>query len=451
MTLQSRVAADVADQLAVTLSPDRARLPPSHNLEAYELWMKGVLAWQNIGSSVGAQPDEIRRVEAMFSRALELDPNYAAAHADRARVRLFKFAGGYDTSEANIARARADLTRARRLAGSAPRVLVREATLAILVDGDVNKALALINQAESTGPLTADFLMSKANFLRSAGRIDESLSTHARAAKLDPGNPAIVRFWLANLFTARRPHEALQVAAEFDRRFPGRADRGEPLFAFTGSSSRWRSEVELLRETEPAATLSVESDLLRYEGRVGQLGDLLERAGDATFRQHGAYGQIVGLAPQPVAELRGWHRLLTRDEAGAAREGAMVLAFVHTVSPTQWNGWWLHLLTADGALFSGDKVRAALEARVALELANKIPSIPVLIYAKTSAARVLAWSDAENESISLLEELSGQEFSVGPAAITRDPLFSRKLKQQPRYAALERRLEAEIQRNQSLL
>jgi hypothetical protein len=157
------------------------------------------------------------------------------------------------------------------------------------------------------------------------------------------------------------------------------------------------------------------------------------------------------LAPQPVAELRGWYRLLTGDEAGAAREGATVLAFVHTVLPTQWNGWWLHLLTADGALFSGDKVRAALEARVAVELANQIPSIPVLIYAKTTAARVVAWSDAENESISLLEELSGQELSLGPAAITRDPLLSRKLQLQPRYAALERRLEAEIQRHEALL
>jgi tetratricopeptide (TPR) repeat protein len=451
MTLQSRVAAEVADQLAVKLPPDRLRLPPSRNLEAYDLWMKGVLAWQNIGSAVGAPPEEIRRVEAMFSRALELDPEYAAVHADRARVGLYKFAGGYDTSEANIASVRADLAEARRLAGNAPHVLVREATLAALIDRDVSKALALIDEAESTGPLTADFLMSKANFLRSAGRVDESLSTHARAAKLDPGNPAIVRFWLANLFTARRPGEALQVAAEFDRRFPGRIDRGEPLFAFTGSTARWRSELDLLRETAPGATLSIEYDLLRYEGRIDELGDLLERAGESTFRQHSAYGQIVGLPPKPVAELRGWYRLLTKREVAAGKEGAALLAFVTVVAPTQSNGWWLHLLTAEGALFSGDKVRAAAQARAALELANRIPDISVLMYAKVTAARVLAWSGAESEAIGLLEGLSGQAFSMGPAAITRDALFARRLKQQPRYVVLEQRLEAEIDRNQTLL
>ncbi len=93
--------------------------------------------------------------------------------------------------------------------------------------------------------------MTKANFVRYAGRVEESLAAHERAATLDPGNPAIVRFWLANLFTARRPAEALRVAAQFDRRFPGQINRGEPLFAFTGSTARWRAEADLQREADP--------------------------------------------------------------------------------------------------------------------------------------------------------------------------------------------------------
>ncbi len=130
MTLQSEVAAEVAEQLAVKLSANPLRLPPSRNLEAYDLWLKGTLAWQIVGA--GATLEEVQRVEAMFSRALDLDQSYAAAYADRARVRMAKFDGGVDPSAANVEDARADLATARKLAGDAPHVLIREATLAML-------------------------------------------------------------------------------------------------------------------------------------------------------------------------------------------------------------------------------------------------------------------------------------------------------------------------------
>jgi TolB-like protein/DNA-binding winged helix-turn-helix (wHTH) protein len=449
MTLQAEVAADVAGKLAVQLSANRSELPPPRDLEAYDLWLKGVLAWQDGGA--GRTLEEVPRVEAMFSRALELDDSYAAAYADRARVRTFKFVSGLDVSEANVASARADLAMARKLAGDAPHVLVREATLAVLVDRDVDKALELIARAEASAPLTADYLMSKANFLRYAGQLEASLAAHERAASLDPGNPTIVRFWIANLFTARRPAEASRVIASFDRRFPGRIQRGEPLFAFTGSTARWRAEADIARQADPLATLSAENDLLRYEGRMAELADLLARTDGATFRQHGAYGEILGATRKPVAELSGWLHLLSGDEEAAAREGAALLAFVKATEPTRWNGWWLTLLAAEGALFSGDTERAAADARAARELASEIPNLPVTLYTAALVARILAWSGAADDAITLLEELSTGTPSLGPAAITRDPLFSVPLQMHARYLTLEKKLEAEIALNQSLL
>ena len=185
---------------------------------------------------------QIDRVEAMFTRAIELDDTYGAAYADRARVRVARFVSHADGNEANLAGARADIAQAQKYAGGTPYVLVRAAGLAFLVDRDLPRALGLIEAAEQVGPLDAGLLLTKGNFLMFDGRLEESLAVQAQAARLDPGNAGIHRYWVQNLAAAHRPREMLRVLADFDSRFPGRLYRGEYLFAFTGATGRWWDE-----------------------------------------------------------------------------------------------------------------------------------------------------------------------------------------------------------------
>ena len=96
MTLQEQLAREVAEQLAIQLPTARTgQLPPPRNPEAYDQWLKGTLAWQDVGGG-GATVSQIDRVEAMFTRAIELDDTYGAAYADRARVRVARFASHAD-------------------------------------------------------------------------------------------------------------------------------------------------------------------------------------------------------------------------------------------------------------------------------------------------------------------------------------------------------------------
>ena len=148
---------------------------------------------------------QIARIEAMFTRAIELDDTHGAAYADRARVRVARFVSHADGSEANIAGARADIALAQQYAGGTPHVLVRAAGLAFLVDRDLPRALGLIEAAEQVGPLDSGLLLTKGNFLAFAGRLDDSLAVQAQAARLDPGNAGIHRYWVQNLAAARRP------------------------------------------------------------------------------------------------------------------------------------------------------------------------------------------------------------------------------------------------------
>jgi TolB-like protein/DNA-binding winged helix-turn-helix (wHTH) protein len=452
MTLQEQLAGAVAEQLAIELPTARTgQLPPPRSPEAYDEWLKGTLAWQDVGGG-GAAMSQIARVEAMFTRAIELDDTYGAAYADRARVRVARFVSHADGSEANIAGARADIARAQQYAGGTPHVLVRAAGLAFLVDRDLPRALGLIEAAEQVGPLDSGLLLTKGNFLAFAGRLEESLAVQAQAARLDPGNAGIHRYWVQNLAAARRPREMLRVLTTFDSRFPGRLYRGDYLFAFTGSTARWSEELARLRDSgEPNRTLSAECDLLRFEGRLDVLRTRLAAAAPGVFVQHSLFGGLVGASPKPVAELHAWERLLAGDTAAAARDGVVLAAFVERLPAAGWNDWWRRLLSAEGAVLRGDRARAVEQARGALRAVGLTPTFAESVHVRLMAARVFAWAGASDDALSLLEALSRDYPGVGPAVIVRDPLFSRPLASSPRWRELERRLNAEIAANQALL
>jgi tetratricopeptide (TPR) repeat protein len=300
--------------------------------------------------------------------------------------------------------------------------------------------------------LNADLLLTKGNFLMFAGRLDESLRVHAEAARLDPGNAGIYRYWVGNLFAARRPTEALGVLRDYDSRHPGRLYRGEYLFAFTGATGRWWEEVGRLRNAgDPSTTLSAEFDLLRYEQRSSELRARLDAAADTTFAQHGAFGGRVGASAKPVAELRGWERLLAGDRAGAAREGRQVAVFVERLPSVTWNQWWRRLLGAEMALLLGEHASAVEQARAAVRMVNGRSTFGESVHVRLVAARVLAWGGAPDDAVTLLEALSRDYPGVGPATIVRDPLFSTPLASNPRWLSLTQALNAELAANQALL
>ncbi len=75
--IQSDVARQITDALKAYVSPEeRARIEhqPTHNVEAYQAYLKGLFLWnQRSDASVNAGIEQ-------FRRAIELDPRYAPAH-----------------------------------------------------------------------------------------------------------------------------------------------------------------------------------------------------------------------------------------------------------------------------------------------------------------------------------------------------------------------------------
>jgi TolB-like protein/DNA-binding winged helix-turn-helix (wHTH) protein len=448
--LQADVAAEVGLQLAVKLSGNIGELPQSVNPVAHDLYLQALASTQTAIAMRSSREQD--RAEASLSRAIALDPDFGAAYLQRARVRMSRFLSSQDVSETNLRGLRADLTTARKLIGDSPPVLASDAQFAQQIDFDTGRAMRLLRAAQAVNPNSSEICRLLAQHLSSAGRVQESLEYFERAAQLDPGNPAIFADWASALKMAGRADEAIRVSREFDGRHPGQTTFGFRLFSFTGDTGRFEAEMgRFAAAGDSAALLQARFDLLLFSGKIADLGDLIEQSGLTMVPQSSTGGfSIPAIGRKPVAELHGWSQLLAGNST-AADDGRAVLEYVAREPVNKWNAWYLRMLEAEGALFMGDKRTAIENTRRALRMAPRGIHPGIERYSRALAARIFAWAGAEDEAMNLLEQLSTEFPMLGPAEITRDPLYKAPLRNNIRYQALVQKLDAEVATNMKLL
>ena len=263
----------------------------------------------------------------LLDRALVLDPSFAAAYLQRARVRMHRFLASQDVSEENRAALRADLAAARKVMGDSPPLLVTESAYARQVELDGAEALRLLGTAEAMNPNSSEVSLYLARTLSGAGRVEEAFAHYQRAAELDPGNPTIAGDWGSDLKMTRRVEEALRRSREFEARYPGLTTYGWRLFGFTAQLERARREAARLEAVgDPEAQLAVQFELLRFSQRLGELGPLVEQSGFTTIPQASFGGFTTpALGRKPVAELHGWascwRRMRRRPRATVGHAG----------------------------------------------------------------------------------------------------------------------------------
>jgi TolB-like protein/Tfp pilus assembly protein PilF len=178
--IQVSIAERIASELRVLFLPEeqeRIAARPTANLEAYEYYLRGRVAL-DFDTATG-----------MLQRAVELDPNFAAAWADLARRRIYRsfFRMDTDLRDKGIEA----LNRAIDLAPDAFETYVARAAYHRQVTQDMDQALEQLRFAERLRPNDADLLATKAYDLQFAGQWDEALTTLEKAAELDPLNSGV--------------------------------------------------------------------------------------------------------------------------------------------------------------------------------------------------------------------------------------------------------------------
>jgi TolB-like protein/Tfp pilus assembly protein PilF len=183
LNLQTEVAAHIARSLAMELVPDQVdvlgRATPRRT-EAYQAYLKGRYHWNRGGL------DAVKTAVSYYERALELDPEFAAAYSAMARARIALANYSKEPGRTHLERARALALRAIEIDPG-----ISDAHLALaeirrvlewnwrVAEDEYRTALALSPSCESAHRFYAQFLASLSRF-------GEAKTLADRACDVDP-------------------------------------------------------------------------------------------------------------------------------------------------------------------------------------------------------------------------------------------------------------------------
>ncbi|HEY7436466.1 MAG TPA: protein kinase [Methylomirabilota bacterium] len=164
--------------------------PATTDARAYDLYLQGraiELAGQSRELWHPMPKDNIRRAQALYTRARDLDPRFALARARLALMHTLA-AAAYDTTKARRDQARVEAETALRLQPGLPEAHEALASYWQL-NGDLAKAIEELGLALEGFPHSADLRLALGGVLLDAGRFEEAAREYEHAARLEPGSP----------------------------------------------------------------------------------------------------------------------------------------------------------------------------------------------------------------------------------------------------------------------
>jgi len=179
--VQDEIALAVVHQLKLALLNDN--LPArsaTTNLDAYNAYLRGRFYWNE------GDPTDLEKARQNFERALELDPEYALAHA--AMADYYSALPFYSSSlpDEVFPKAKAAVVRALELDRQLPEAHAALAYIRTYYDWDWRDAGREFDLALARDPNNASLRHRYSRYLSSLGRTDEALVHMQRARELDP-------------------------------------------------------------------------------------------------------------------------------------------------------------------------------------------------------------------------------------------------------------------------
>ena len=250
--VQSEIAKRVTDQLGVSLvGSELAAIEqqPTDNVDAYQAYLQG----RYYATRPHFTYENWSRALAAWERAVELDPEFALAHAELARGHALLRFLRHDLTPERLEAADAAAARALELAPDPPRVRLALGYYHLWAYRDRERALTEFERAEAGLPDNAEVFAAKAHLFEVEGRWEETLEAYERAFELSPLDADMIVQAAGALWMLRRYPEALVAADEAIRLAP---DAMWPylyktmiLWSWGGSAEPTRSVLEALPES----------------------------------------------------------------------------------------------------------------------------------------------------------------------------------------------------------
>jgi tetratricopeptide (TPR) repeat protein len=219
--IQDRVSQQVAQRLLVRLNPAvQARLTRRYtsNPLAYSYFAKGMYHFYQIGPSHSGRSESDLAVD-MFKKAIELDPQYALAHAQLGYT-YTKIAVFLENSPSLIEQAQLEIGSAERIDPQLAEVHLARYFMAFsqyegwLVD----KAMKELRLAQQLDPNVghAELL----DLYSHIGLEEQTTKELEKALNIDPNNEEARNSYINALLISARPDEALEASRKFFNRDP---------------------------------------------------------------------------------------------------------------------------------------------------------------------------------------------------------------------------------------
>src|SRR6476660_5090038 len=189
--LQGELASEIADMLRATLSDDekaQAAAKPTQNADAYVFYLRA----NQISRNPDTLLEDYKTAEQLYMQAIELDPNFALAHARLASVcaEIFRYS---EPTESWRTKALAEAETALRLKPNLAEGHFALGQCIYWMNKDYDRALEQFEIASRLSPSNADTRRLIAAIERRQGKWQEALEAYERVAKLDPQNPSTAR------------------------------------------------------------------------------------------------------------------------------------------------------------------------------------------------------------------------------------------------------------------
>jgi eukaryotic-like serine/threonine-protein kinase len=218
--IQDEITHAIVEKLRVRLSSDEQRRLNSvwpGNIEAYDLYLKGKFQWYQ------QTADSFRQSIEYFTRAVQVDPQFAAAHAGLADCYTFLAFHGFGRPRDIFESARTSAAHALEINPSLPGANIAMGCVKLYHDWDRTAAEGYLRRAIELNPGYGKAHYSLMLCLVQTGRFEEGRVALDRALELDPGNMLYHTSagWLE--YYAKRPRvaiEKLEQALELNPNYP---------------------------------------------------------------------------------------------------------------------------------------------------------------------------------------------------------------------------------------
>jgi TolB-like protein/Flp pilus assembly protein TadD len=261
LAVQEEIAGLIAKALSLKLGTSPAAATVVINPEAYRLYLEGRQAW-NLRNTIADG-----RAEALFRRALQLDPNFARAHAGLADLTLTRDSALLIRDGGLRAEIRAGAERALALD---PSLAEPHATLGALASEtwELDDGEREFQRALALNPSYPWAHMWRSQGLMTMGRVEDALRETRLALEADPLAPRIASHAAMLALLAGRLTEAIAFA---DQSLALQPDGLQP--------EMWKAEALLLLGRSTEALTIARAAIAADPKRSGLFGYVLARAG----------------------------------------------------------------------------------------------------------------------------------------------------------------------------